>query len=52
MTDEQLVDLYFDCFGHLDTKLGEILDPEDIVGSGMFNESQADRVISLLHQEG
>ncbi len=52
MTDKELVDLYFDCFGHLDTEPGEILDPEDIKGSGMFSESQAVRVTSLLRQEG
>lgn len=52
MTDKELIDLYFDCFGYLDTKPGEILDPEDIVGSGMFSQSQADRVTSLLRQEG
>jgi hypothetical protein len=52
MTDKELIDLYFDCFGHLDTKPGELLDPDDIEGSGMFTKDQADQVISLLRQEG
>lgn len=49
MTDKELVDLYFDCFGHLDTEPGEILDPEDVERSGMFTKDQADLVTSLLH---
>jgi hypothetical protein len=48
MNDHQLLNKYWNTFGHLDLKPGEILDKDDIVGSEAFTEKDADRLIILL----
>jgi hypothetical protein len=48
MSDHQLLNKYWNTFGHLDLEPGEILDKDDIVGSNAFTEKDADRLIILL----
>lgn len=46
--DQELVDRYWGCFGHLDTGPGEILEADDIVGSMAFTRQEAERVVIIL----
>jgi hypothetical protein len=48
MNDHQLLNKYWNTFGHLDLEPGEMLDKDDIVGSEAFTEKDADRLIILL----
>ena len=48
MTDYQLLQEYWSAFGHLDFDDGEVLDKEDILGSELFTENEADRLVTIL----
>ena len=48
MTDQQLLQKYWNTFGHLDFAPGEILSKDDIVESQAFTKQEAERLVILL----